>query len=199
MIQPKLQARTAKRRPRRPPFRQGDLDGLCGVYAVVNAVATVAPRMTQPEAGRLFRAVMAALRAGDAARVPLVSGGLSRKGLAMAIQNADQFARRKLGGRLASRRVSKALADPWSIEALWKLLENHLSPTCVAIIGIEGIHSHWTLAVSVTPKAIHLVDSGNLKFLKRSRCRTRPKPGSNGYHIIDRGSVTFIRWKPLSR
>lgn len=186
-------ARAPRRRPRPTPFAQGQLDSLCGVYAVVNAVQALIPGLTKPKARRLFQALMTALRAEDTGRVPLVADGLSRERVRRTILNANQYVRRRFGGRLIVRRVPKAIAERPSLPALWRLLGERLSQGQVAILGIDGVHSHWTVAVGVTPKSILLRDSDGLHSLRRKMCRTTWV--SDAHHVIDPGFVIFLAWR----
>ena len=58
------------------PFEQGDLDGLCGVYAVVNAVRLVAlphHRLPAAECRALFAALVPPTGAGLAVKLRLVA------------------------------------------------------------------------------------------------------------------------------
>ena len=47
-------------RRRIKPMRQGDLDGLCGVYAIVNAIRWLCPNMSEAQSENLFAALIQA-------------------------------------------------------------------------------------------------------------------------------------------
>lgn len=66
--------RAAKRRRRRP-YRQGDLDGLCGLYSTVNAVRVLCPEVDTEAAGALFATLMQGLNEAGAAAEDVVTGG----------------------------------------------------------------------------------------------------------------------------
>ena len=189
--------RAARRRSRVRPYAQGDLDALCGVYAVVNAVQTLVPGFTRSEAKRLFQALVEALRAEDHGRRPLVAIGLTRRHVRQTLMNADHFLERRHRGRLVVWRLPRGVIRGWSLDRLWRLLSQRLGPTCVAILGIGGIHSHWTLAVAITPRSIRLLDSDGLQYLRRKRCRAP----TSGYwaraHLLYPGYVIFVRWTAL--
>ena len=51
-----------KRKGAQRAYRQGDLDGLCGVYSVVNALQAVAPELDAKLSARLFRNLVRCLR-----------------------------------------------------------------------------------------------------------------------------------------
>jgi len=58
-------------------------------------------------------------------------------------------------------------------DQLWATLEEGISKSCVAVLGLAGKHSHWTVAARVTPLSIRLSDSGQLRALPRARCTVR--------------------------
>ena len=72
----------ARQRPR-TPYRQGDLDGLCGVYSAVNAIRALCPEIDTDDAGWLFDHLIQQLpKAGanvsSAVANGIVSGELAR-------------------------------------------------------------------------------------------------------------------------
>lgn len=187
-------ARGVAGRPRRHPYAQGDLDGLCGVYAVVNAVHVLIPGMTWAKARRLFRTLLKGVRAHDTGTIPLAARGLSRRHLERAILDADQFVRRQFGGRLVVGRVPRADARAWSLSAFWGLLDRRLGRGWVAIIGLGGVHEHWTLAIGVTARTIRLFDSGRLRVLRRRNCTVAAWPADGRCHTVGSDWIIFLRW-----
>ena len=43
------------------PFRQGDLDGLCGIYVIINCVRFLCPEANSKFLGKLFRVLVQSL------------------------------------------------------------------------------------------------------------------------------------------
>ena len=66
MIMYRASTRRAARGRLRQPYRQGDLDGLCGVYSAVNAVRALCPEVDDDAAGCIFEALLLALPKVDA-------------------------------------------------------------------------------------------------------------------------------------
>ena len=192
MVETTTTGRRAAQRGR-PPYRQGDLDGLCGVYTIINAVSALAPAMTDRKALRLFDSLMGDLRQRDTGRQSLVVAGLNRRRLLQTLRGANRFAERELKGQLIWSRVPADVAARWSMKALWRLLDRRLSSDFVAVIGLDGRHDHWTLAVAVTDRTIKLRDSDGLEILRRSACSGSVRSGAP--HLIDPGYVFFLRWR----
>ena len=134
------------RRPARRPYRQGDLDGLCGVYSIVNAVHALCPELDQEGAGWLFAHLMESLNESDVDLSIAVTGGIGRADMGRLVRAAIAYIEEELEIRLTVKRLPKALRLTSNLGELWQAFEASLSPECVAIIGIAGIHSHWTIA-----------------------------------------------------
>ena len=158
------------RRRGRQPYRQGDLDGLCGVYSIVNAVRALCPELDQDGAEWLFAHLMQALSKQGVDLSIAVASGIGRVELGRLVRTAVAYIDAELEIRLTVKRLPKALRLTSNLGELWQAFEASLSPGCVAIIGIAGIHSHWTIAAQVTARQVRLYDSGRIAVLRRGRC-----------------------------
>ena len=159
-----------RRRRGRRPYQQGDLDGLCGVYSVVNAVRALCRELDQEGAEWLFAHLMQSLSEDGVDVSVAVTGGIGRVELSRLIRAAIAYIAEELEIKLTAKRLPQALRLTTNLGTLWQAFDAALSPTCVAIIGIAGIHSHWTIAVNVTSKQVRLYDSGRIAVLRRGRC-----------------------------
>ena len=168
MTKPPTTKRAAKLRSR--PYQQGDLDGLCGVYSAVNAVRVLCPEVDATTAEHLFDVLMQRLLRTVGNPSTAVTWGIGRLMLAGLIDEAIEYMLDDFDIRLKARRLPKALRHSANRDQLWQALETQISPSCVAIIGLAGKHSHWTVAAQVTPLRIRLFDSGKLQALPRARC-----------------------------
>jgi hypothetical protein len=151
-------------------YRQGDLDGLCGVYAVVNAVRYV-EALNEDQCEVLFRRLIRALGRGNRAHETLLWGMGSRKlkGLVAAARRC-RFEDRELAFAVRPLRLrGKSRCLP----GLWAALEGELGPTCVALVGITGVTDHWCVVYRVTAKTLWLLDSAGRSWIRRSRCTVR--------------------------
>ena len=63
------------------PYRQGRLDGLCGVYALINALRVLCPRLDEDACERAFCALIRARARQKCSPLAVISGGLSRREL----------------------------------------------------------------------------------------------------------------------
>jgi hypothetical protein len=162
-----------KRRVGRRPFRQGELCSTCGVYSVINAVRVVCPEVDTATAEYMFGLLMHKLLRTATNPSTAVTDGIGRLMLASLIKVAADYLFDDFEIQLKVGRLPKSLRLNANIDHLWVALEKQISPTCCAILGLGGKHSHWTVAVRISQLSIHLYDSGQLKFLPRARCTVR--------------------------
>ena len=186
------------------PAIQGELDGLCGVYSIVNAVqwalhtgsaaanfGQVKP-LTSFERQALFDELVLAL----GKRRPLakfVIGGISSLELTrllhigrdwvFAHRSAELVSRRPFYGR---RKVAK--------RQVISLLTKHLAmPGSAAIVSVEWTLPHWTVATGLSRNRIRLFDSGYGVFLTLKGISFRGAGRPNGVQPRD---IFLLRLSP---
>ncbi len=149
-----------------PPFQQGGLDSLCGLYSIINAERFI-NRSTDWETQQLFDDLIHFL-----ARRKLISklliGGIIHTEMLLILD--------KVVGR---QRISN-VQIPWrgvhnpDLTKFWKSMQNFLDGTYgrAIILGLQGYHDHWTVIESITNRSIKLYDSALIQRLPRSSCTT---------------------------
>jgi len=149
-----------------PPFQQGGLDSLCGLYSIVNAERFI-NHSSDEETQRLFDELIHYL-----ARRRLLSkfliGGIIHTEMLVVLNKV-----------VGKKRISN-VEIPWrgvpnpDLIAFWKSMQNFLDGTLgrAIILGLQGYHDHWTVIESITNRSIILYDSALIKRLPRSSCTT---------------------------
>lgn len=149
-----------------PPFQQGGLDSLCGLYSIVNAERFI-NQSTDEEAQQLFDDVIYTLsRRGLLA--DMLSGGIIHTQMLMILKRV-----------VGKKRVSE-VEIPWrgvpnpDLTSFWKSMQYFLDGTSgrAIILGLNGFHDHWTVIETITNRSIYLYDSAKIKKLPRSSCTT---------------------------
>ena len=149
------------------PYRQGRLDGLCGVYALINALRLLCPRLDEDTCERVFCALIRARARQKCSPLAVISGGLSRRDLLRLIGRWQRFAAKELGITLS---VSRLKVSRPTLRSIWRALRTALHGGDVAIIGLDGVERHWTVAYAATKRTLRLVDSCGLRVIFRSQC-----------------------------
>jgi hypothetical protein len=118
---------------RRRAYQQGDLDGFCGVYSVVNALRYLL-HLNNKQCRELFRALIKAL--GETSRRPhnLLARGILFTQLGRLVITAAQF---RFDERDCSfhARVLRLGPEESTLPCLWAALEQEVGPACMAIVG----------------------------------------------------------------
>lgn len=149
-----------------PPYQQGGLDSLCGLYSIVNAERFI-NRSNDDETQRLFNELVQYL-----ARRRLL-GKLFLDGI-IHTQMLDILQKVVGKKRISSVQIPwRGVATP-DLTAFWRSMQNFLdgTPRRAIILGLQGYHDHWTVIESMTPRSILLYDSALIKRLPRYRCTT---------------------------
>ena len=149
------------------PYRQGRLDGLCGVYALINALRLLCPRLDEDACERAFCALIRARARQTASPLAVISGGLSRRELLRLIGPWQRFAAKEFGVTLTVSRLK--VSEP-TLRGIWRGLCRALDGKSVAIIGLDGVERHWTVAYAATERTLRVADSSGLRVIFRSQC-----------------------------
>jgi hypothetical protein len=156
---------------RKRAYRQGDLDGLCGAYSVVNA-ARYLFRLNNEQAREIFRGLVKTLVRTRPHPHDRLIDGIGLRQLKQLVAAAEKSCRRCHGSAFEVRPLTLE-RDDRTLPSLWAALEQEVGPTCVAIIGIAGRTDHWCVVYQVTPRTLRLLDSAGRTRINRSRCTLR--------------------------
>ncbi len=184
-------------RLRRKQFFQGHLDGLCGIYAVVNAVRLLFPRaLDDDKAEALFKQALLSIKRS----LPqAVWDGTDKPEMRRMINAACMF-------------VSKDTSFPGAldyrfpfrrgrfkrIDAFWEELDPMLAQDGrVAILGFGEPDPHWTLVHRTTEKQLVLADSSIYKTLSRRRVTLAATPRKTQW-ILDPQETLLVTRTALS-
>lgn len=173
MVQRRLHHRDGSYHRSARPFRQGELDGLCGVYAVINATRLLCPEIDHADVAALFQTLIRALSRRRIRLTDAVALGLNIRTVRALALVACEYINGELGIRMKTRRPHKP-RHACRMHRFWRTLQAELGKGNVVIVGLSGHLAHWTVAYRITDKSVRLADSDGLKVLLRSRCTLRP-------------------------
>jgi hypothetical protein len=165
------------------PLRQGQLDGLCGLYALVNAIRVAAAAhgwRDRVHAPALFRAGVAALEArGCLAEV--IARGLDDATL-MVLSRLLLAQAGSMLGRVLERRwiVSsdcRAFDSGRALQAIRR--EIRVGHPVLAVLS----RTHCTVVVGFTPTRLMLFDSAGRRWIARCRCELDHDRATKRYRL----------------
>lgn len=160
------------------PYRQGALDSLCGVYAVVNATRLAAwpsKRLTSDACEELF-GVLAATLDADRQLLDVLTEGSCYPVLSRLLRAADSWLGVEYDLQLRFRRPHHKTSSTAAVSALRQLAEHLVAPQTAAIVSIrEPYGDHWSVARAVSKnRSVLLLDSGRRRFVRSWFTRTKP-------------------------
>lgn len=149
-----------------PPFQQGGLDSLCGLYSIINAERFI-NRSSDEETQKLFNDLIHYLSRRGLLTKFLIDGIIHTEMLVI------------LNKVIGKQRISnvqipfRGMPTP-DLTAFWKSMQLFLdgTPGRAIILGLQGYHDHWTVIETITNRSIKLYDSSLIKRLPRSSCTT---------------------------
>lgn len=161
-----------------PPFQQGGLDSLCGLYSIVNAERFI-NRSTDDESQQLFDDLIHYLSRRGLLGKFLIGGILHPQMLII----LDKVVGKK---RIANVEIPwRGVPNP-DLTTFWKSMQAFLdgTPGRSIILGLQGYHDHWTVIEKITNRSILLYDSARIKRLPRSSCTTVYATGKRKHVLL---------------
>ena len=161
-----------------PPFQQGGLDSLCGLYSIINAERII-NHSSNEETQQLF----------DDLIHYLSRRGLLTKLLIGGIVHAEMLV---ILNKVVGKKRILNVQIPWrgvlnpDLTAFWKSMQNFMdgTPVRAIILGLQGYHDHWTVIESITNRSIKLYDSASIQRLPRSSCTTVYATGKRKHVLL---------------
>ena len=165
-------ARAARKTPtkrRVEPYAQGDLDCLCAIYTIINAVRALCPEMTMDASSRLFRRLIRSLNEHTNDALSPIIIGTNRSLLQKLLTEAQSYVAKRFKVDLDIQPKGRAVKAK-SLDVAWDRLSAILDDRTVVIL----LCSHWTVLYDVKPQTMLLLDSGLRHNLTRSHCTLGP-------------------------
>ncbi|MGV8838830.1 MAG: hypothetical protein ACWA6X_00855 [Bauldia sp.] len=153
---------------RRGPLRQGDLDSLCGVYALVNAVRKSAHEhgLGDREAKELFDLLIDARhekqKVAESVTLGIFSGALWRLA-----RKAVAYCRSRSIPMAASRPIGREYWPGLDLP-MWLAIQA-ARPATAVVMGLVLPWDHWTVLHSVGRRYVSFYDSSTCRRLALSR------------------------------
>ena len=149
------------------PYRQGSLDGLCGIYAIINAIGlVVGDDAFDPT--ELFRVL---IRRAKGRIGSVIVDGMNQHDFEPYLKGACAY----LTTCNLKISYSKPSDTTVPLRDLWAAIDAHLggTPQRSVVLGMVGACEHWTCVRRIDAERLHLLDSGDMTTLSRSRLSVR--------------------------
>jgi len=171
--------------------QQGQLDCLCGLYSIVNAITEINPNLSNKDAEQLFKALCTYLKGEgllfealtEGCYIPLIS-----KMLHVAKNWLEARHSRSMVWRKPFHKNSAALPSE-----VFDVIGGYLGEkdgTCIT--GFEGKISHWTVISAISPKRLSLLDSDGRKHIRRDMCRSHLETSEDRFYWVYPSAVFLL-------
>ncbi|MDR7117397.1 hypothetical protein [Caulobacter sp. BE254] len=161
-------------------YRQGALDSLCGVYAVINSTKAMADRrgvrISRTRCRDLFIELCVVL--ADGGRLAdAITQGTGIRTFQQMVRAAHEWTAENYGLRLKSVRAFNT--QPAGLADYWTRVQAHAETfeAGSVLLGMVGRYDHWSCIRSISERRISLVDSDGIQHLNRDRCTVAAPSG----------------------
>jgi hypothetical protein len=154
-------------------LQQGDMDSLCGLYSIVNAIYALFPKMKERELVKLFNHLIHHLATDRRDAIDILLDGMSLTLLRALVRVASKQQERY------SRHVelSPARFSSRSVKTFISQLRTHIDDGAIAIVLLSRGGTHWTVVREITNRKLMLLDSNGAVAIRRRHCALSRKAG----------------------
>lgn len=175
-----------------PAYRQGGLDGMCGLYAAINAIRLVAATVKPLSAARiasLFECGAEWLQDRGLLLAAVTDGMDEDAQYALTLRLAED-AEQMIGARLSITRP----IDPdesFQRRKLLAVIDAGLAQEAALIICLEGTYSHYTVFAGRSDTRYYMYDSDDMKWIARDSLGVL-SAGSRKRHQVPRTGIVQV-------
>jgi hypothetical protein len=173
------------------PLQQGDLDRLCGLYAIINAIRLALypqHKLSRRQLRILFDEGIAFLSRTRSLKAA-ASSGMYEAQWSKLCQHLLFMAGNLAGVELHMMRYpARSLS---STTVALKALKHHLKHGRPVLLALEGRLNHWTVVVRFSDKRLSLFDSDGHRWILNSSLSVRACDHEKAYRVFARGIVAL--------
>ena len=155
------------------PYKQGDLDPLCGLYATINAIRLAIyeeKKLTKRHARELMEAGFNYFGGRKGKLLSVCTHGMGKSRRLKLIQHLFEYVLEEWGVQLEL--ISFVQIEEESLKkGFYTFLETVLTSGNPVTVDLSGEHEHFTVISGLTSTYIELFDSDGLKRLARRSVR----------------------------
>lgn len=186
------------RRPSSQPYRQGDLDGLCGIYAVINAIRLALGKEALEYSDDNWRELfceLVLLTDETIGAVAATTCGIGSRPYRELLQAAVRYMANEYDVRLKLAVLLPNHDRPRFADLAFRLQSIAREPGTALIVSFEGHLDHWTVIRGVSDHWLQLHDSASIIRLSRANCRMSYEPPLRRpvEHVIRPSSLFWLK------
>ncbi|MES0129319.1 hypothetical protein [Mesorhizobium sp. M0029] len=183
------------------PFRQGELDGLCGIYAVINAIRLAlgarANLLRRPVWQDLFVALLESVDLSVGA-AHAASNGIDTQPIRYLLKAAILHLATEHDLTIRAKPMLCRDERPCFEELLRRIGDWVRQPGQAVLLSVFGSLNHWTVVRRVSHRSLILFDSSGYTRISLDACSMayeRPRPKGR-QHIVPHDAIFCVAATP---
>jgi len=179
-------------------MRQGELDSLCGIYAVINAVRKAARNyqsLDLDDCVWFFTELIKTLDANDSLRRAVIDG-LSSRDLSQLLGATNELLQRRFKASLTYHRPFWGRPNI-GLKGLRQLICAQEQETATAML--VAFSDHWSVIDSMTRSGLRLVDSSNDRPLRFDKLVVTSRSYIPNKDCLQPSSVWLLRYQAFTK
>ena len=175
------------------PLHQGDLDGLCGIYSILNSIKTLYPKRFNERLQADVFEYLTNYAIKEQGNLSILSEGLGLRDMQQLLNAAIEYLSSNLSIDVQVtrpwRKQSSRLPTPTNIKELLK------TPKTAILIGLERPNLHWTVITEYDHGEFLLFDSQGHEDIPSSELMFTRKQKAlyDGEYVIVCSSIFVLR------
>jgi hypothetical protein len=162
------------------PYKQGDVDGLCGAYSIINSARLITKKLTEDDCMALLDRIIHHVEQKKKIS-SIITGGLTTADMEGVMKKVmpKEFGIRAVRPFRTKKKVT--------INVFWNEVSRFINGNNgrkAVIIAIENhVWDHWTVIESISEKQARLFDSSEIARIDRKRCTTGKRNRNRTYSL----------------
>jgi hypothetical protein len=162
------------------PYKQGDVDGLCGAYSIINSARLIVKKLTEDDCMALLDRIIHHVEQKKKIS-SIITGGLSVRDMEGVMKKVmpNEFGIKAVRPFRTKKKVT--------INVFWNEVSKFINGNNgrkAVIIAIENhVWDHWTVIESISEKQARLFDSSEIARIDRKRCTTGKRNRNRTYSL----------------
>jgi len=180
------------------PLAQGDLDGLCGIYSIINAIRAIYPKRFDEYDQSLLFQCLADYAIKEQGNLGVLYDGIGLRHMQQLINVGIEYLSEDLFFDVEVVRPWRKTSSPAPTD--WQIKKYLINPKTSIIVGLERPSQHWTVIRGCEDGEFIVLDSGNHENIPCNEVLFTRKPNSlfdEDYIIV--ASSIFVLSKVKSK
>lgn len=172
------------------PLKQGGLDGLCGLYAIINAIRlTTYPDIlfSEGQLKRLFKHGINLYRR-DRSLAKLVRAGMTERAWCELCEGLLSYVNAEHDAHISQIPLFDAI-EPLRARPALEAIKAHLHTGHPVLLALVGAYDHYTVVCGHSVRRLHLFDSGKCQWIRTLSIGVEGDQPALRHRLLPKGAI----------